>query len=97
MARQYKCECGLCLRYVTDFKHVCKQCLTDAKQTSHVLSTAREHVPSLLRAPDPVVASRMWLRLAPEVGKERARELVKRYHTAWQLELGEKPDPDWNG
>lgn len=97
MSRRFKCHCALCIRTVYDAQYVCKQCLTDAKAVSHVLAAAREHVPQLLRAPDPVVASRMWARLAPEVGKPLAAELVKRYHCAWQLELGSKPDPDWTG
>ena len=67
----------------------------DAKAVSHVLAAAREQVPQLLRAPDQVVVSRMWARLAPPAAKELADTLVKRYHVDWQMELGVKPEIDW--
>lgn len=95
MGAPFKCHCALCVRTVRSAQYVCETCLKDAKAVSHVLSAARDHVPELARAPDPVVASRMWRRLAPELGKALANDLVKRYHSAWQLELGGKPDPDW--
>lgn len=95
MAGAFKCHCALCIRTVRSAHYVCNQCVADAKAVSHVLSAAREHVPDLRRAPDQVVVARMWRRLAPELGKALADELVKRYHCAWQLELGVKPDPDW--
>jgi hypothetical protein len=95
MGGAFRCHCALCVRTVRSAQYVCNQCVTDAKAVSHVLAAAREHVPELRRAPDPVVASRMWRRLAPELGKALAEDLVKRYHSAWQLELGGKANPDW--
>lgn len=91
----FSCHCKLCVRTVKSAEYVCQQCVADARAVSHVLSAAREHVPELRRAPDPVVASRMWRRLAPELGKALADELVRKYHTAWQLELGAPARKDW--
>lgn len=95
--RPFRCSCALCVRTVHSARYVCERCIGDAKAVSHVLSAARGSVPQLARAPDPVVASRMWAKLAPDLGKALAADLVKRYHAAWQLELGVSPDPDWTG
>ncbi len=97
MAGAFKCQCALCIRTVQSASYICKRCLVDAKGVNHVLDATREHVPQLFRAPPPVIASRMWARLAPECGKALAEDLVKRYHAAWQLELFSKPDLDWIG
>lgn len=96
MSKPFRCQCALCLRSVQSTAGmVCPQCRSDAVAVNHVLAAAAQHVPGLQRAPGQVIASRMWLRLAPPSARPTAEELVKRYNASWQLELGSKPDPDW--
>lgn len=95
MGSPFRCHCALCVRMVRSAQYVCERCIKDSRAVSHVLSAAREHVPELHHAPNPVIVSRMWRRLAPDLGKDLANELVKRYHAAWQIELGSNPNSEW--